>query len=1410
MGLRSVSLVVFLLVALSLCSPAYAHTTLGNLSPFAPYHDDDSDPHVPGPTVYLWPGAGLGSYSGTEGGSPPGYVDPYSVSVASQLPNAGYSPVGAILTSTADREEFGPLILAINFTNPCAFGWNGVDDTCGGGVQYMANYTGLTVYIPPEFDLSNLVTAYNPGLIQTTFAANTNDVVAVWKASQTDPWGPGWWIVSLNGDIHWWPQHDYREWYYMRINDVGAPKISGKYFFKVFLFDQFFNFVYPGMPRNLIVNGHQCAACNEGTAANPSYSLVPYSGATNATVPVENWPVLLVKGEIDPAIITGTIRYGSYNRTLYGNPINLAGRVRAVGVALDPYQPNLQATGRQVEARGYFNESAMGHFEVEGVAAGVYDLYASAAGYPEQLIASQLTILPGQSLHLDGYLNPGPVIEGRVFSKHMFGDQPWPSQPRPVYVEVYRNDDYLDDNLVLESPLNFTHQPYMAYDWDYFAANPAAPTPRPVAFPWEAGAAGWGGSYYSETFGSPSASPDYNSHPQLTCGGVMDACEKPNGVGPAQYWWVDSAGEFTNGGGSSSFIFRFGDAGIYGAPTEFDGHVPQSFASWVNGLGAGGYWVRVWVNGYVQTGVDGISTDAVQMRVSDGDWAGDVYVPIDLRVSSSLLIVAHFHDQANTMRECPIDGCDGDGAVGLARGNRFLIAELRDASGSLVGMNFTFVYANQTSALVEVNGFGMIGPDTVGVKYSYYNYEDYRDYGLPAGTYEIYLYMRGYVEDAVQSASVTLSGNPTSVSANLHRGARFNITVYSVDWERPRVQVPWEFPGAQFRLYIADTTGRTYGYVGYTAIGTPDREAEPARQPACYAESSTPPYCLTGTPQVIAPRDPLGSTIVVDSWDGYSGSEVDTPGLPPTQVQYGGGYAPLWDIAGFLITTSDYRFDQTDNFTASDALRTGTYYPYAFTYGYVQRNDFNLYATEGGTANIQMSLLEGVNLTLRILFTDEGIIAPTRFNMSMRVRVFDQNGNLVATASSKSPDTASLRTDFSSGNFFGLGRFTGANIDPATTISESYYPDPFTPSPTRGPNPQGTDKLTALAADNSADTFLWYGTWPIGVGGLPVTGWQGFDSDPARNGVSDFATFQSNSNLWGLEEWKTTIPYGTSEVRVFLAGIYDPFGDPLDDFGSAVLHTRGWKESRGEAIDSMYYGILGATEEGGYAGSWSVEVDCWNEYPAPQVGSGIAPPMANWYPPVEGLLEGDSFHLIPDPRGADYGFAGATLSANGLGPYGQKEEWSLPNSAIGREVSGVYSLTKRGYISGVVDAFNYFGGLDPVSWATLQVNSTTSNITLTQWSWDGHFEMYLPAGEYTLAVSQLGSRGNVGYNTSFSKIAVSGGESANGLLLILNRSGVPLQSGMGTMGFVIFVTAVLFTANPKKKLSLIVRKYSSE
>ena len=219
------------------------------------------------------------------------------------------------------------------------------------------------------------------------------------------------------------------EWYYVRINGVLAPSVAGRYFFKILL------------------EGGTPSICGEegtgtGTGGLPG-------GSCSQFIPTENWPVLLVKGEIDPAILTGTVRYAGYNATLYGQPIQEAGKVWAkMTMRLDPYTGQQRPDLPLVDAVGYFNgttvcptplvtvtpecpsagfiEGASGHYEVEGLAPGVYDLYASAAGFPQTLVQSGFTVLKGQSLHFDVYLQPGPVIHGNVFTKHQFGDQPWP------------------------------------------------------------------------------------------------------------------------------------------------------------------------------------------------------------------------------------------------------------------------------------------------------------------------------------------------------------------------------------------------------------------------------------------------------------------------------------------------------------------------------------------------------------------------------------------------------------------------------------------------------------------------------------------------------------------------------------------------------------------------------------------------------------------------------------------------------------------------------------------------------------------------------------------------------------------------------------------------------------------------
>ena len=68
----------------------------------------------------------------------------------------------------------------------------------------------------------------------------------------------------------------------------------------------------------------------------------------------------------------------------------------------------------------------------------------------------------------------------------------------------------------------------------------------------------------------------------------------------------------------------------------------------------------------------------------------------------------------------------------------------------------------------------------------------------------------------------------------------------------------------------------------------------------------------------------------------------------------------------------------------------------AFTYGYVQDKEYSAYAASGQVADMKINLIIGVNVTLDILFKKEHIITPTDGNMSARVRLFDDSGNLVA------------------------------------------------------------------------------------------------------------------------------------------------------------------------------------------------------------------------------------------------------------------------------------------------------------------------------------------------------------------------------------------------------------------------------
>src|SRR5208283_226638 len=109
---------------------------------------------------------------------------------------------------------------------------------------------------------------------------------------------------------------------------------AGRYFFKMYLFSYLNNVDVFGVGPTL--GGFNPA--NAYSFGCISTNLAACAENPGVWFPPQNWPVMLVKGETDPAIVTGTLRYAGYNSTLYQQPIAEAGMVSAqMTMRIDPY-----------------------------------------------------------------------------------------------------------------------------------------------------------------------------------------------------------------------------------------------------------------------------------------------------------------------------------------------------------------------------------------------------------------------------------------------------------------------------------------------------------------------------------------------------------------------------------------------------------------------------------------------------------------------------------------------------------------------------------------------------------------------------------------------------------------------------------------------------------------------------------------------------------------------------------------------------------------------------------------------------------------------------------------------------------------------------------------------------------------
>jgi hypothetical protein len=816
--------------------------------------------------------------------------------------------------------------------------------------------------------------------------------------------------------------------------------------------------------------------------------------------------------------------------------------------------------------------------------------------------------------------------------------------------------------------------------------------------------------------------------------------QDPQGVGPPQHWFVQ-------GGTTTPFHFEFGVKGEYGAPRDLDGMVPQVYATWVNGLTSGRYYARAWSFRYVQTALDGSTFQEYFFDVTPQGWAGDVTLPIDLRLSSWVNETVHYHIRSGTLLEDPID-----------TGAGFLYGYLTGFGGS------GFVYSYNVTALglrglyaagAGAGGYTLATPFISGedldpARYNADSIETGRavlqfwgtndtwggeNYGIPSDTYTAFIRTVGYLQNASASrVSLTLSGTVNAIADHLHRGGGFNITISSIDWERPTVFRPWVWGndqgglsgngvgfGSEIDLGFF-SQGRLFDYLGDTlgslpvTISTTGLFQGMGSNP-CANEKTFPIQSRTCTKM-----DGGGRSIRLDGSDGvnlaYFGREA-------ANAQVGGFTGGVY----IFLTQTVLQPIFTSGATTPSAFPTGVYDLRAFTYGYIQSGNFTVYVQEGEVVNVNMRLLIGVNVTLDILFKKESIITPSNANMSARVRLFNNKDDLVGEWMS----------------------------------SEGTY-------------------TTATGNAHAADGTTLYPFITRGISTVPGSGLYSYNF----------------------------LPGGTTLLHVLMAGLPQQpphwggvYGDPVytpfscDFVLTCYRGTYGRWEPVGQTVyPFLNTGIQGAPD---YQGGWTVEVDFVNWY---NNNTGLSP---NFYPPPPGLLMGESYHFIPgteaisgisltEDSAVSAAFLGHSLAVNHLGPYSQQRTWQISSAHNSGEASGIFEVDLNGFVAGNAFAFTWSNEFRPLSWGLVTVQPANGLGSLNYSTYDGVYQAYLRSGRYKFTFS------SPGYAPRTLTVAVSNGMTSSGYNIYLEESNIPVPE-FSTIATTTFLTLAvsLYVLGRKRK-----------
>jgi hypothetical protein len=1021
-----------------------------------------------------------------------------------------------------------------------------------------APIAAIEIYVPPEF----VFTA--PSKEESIWTDLTNDYAYIWTTgpSAYDPVAPGWTRIWLGIQEYWGdgprPASEIGSviepgTYHVRLFGLAAPAVAGLYHFKIYYWTSTLD-----SDRNdplLWTNYHSLGA--------------------------GNFPVIIVKSELNPAWVAATVR-----TELYFNPPLVSGQVVAEGTTPE---------GRSVKAQAYWgpNEFVQNVYTADlygnpgaeyltylfGLAEGTYDLTAYASGAVPKTM-DRFTVLAGQSYHSYMTVYDGPDLYATVYSKHGTGETIWhnlwqlpagTNDPyadpcdddtencprRDIMLELYNSDNQLvgfwaSDDIVLRNPISGSWRKWFGWanriGWDSAAAGQ---TPRNVIF-----------------FPSTGLDPLATSF---------------------SYRLVDNYDVLLNPRGYPS--------------TRWDGHVPWDTADYVDGVVNDAYTLEAFVTGYIMDQPDAYQRSFVVSGI-------ERTIPFDLRRTNWVEVSMHMPsgialsdyttvlltaEDANGGERASADFRALPGTSDLVCGSRLdaltaycpIVLEGKQGIfpniGAPGGRGSAGARAltekdyglNPTASTHSAGAVSLAGnPYTVKLYMA--------DMGQPWAANEVNnpeLLGTGWysVVGPDPQVSVFLCNSPQQLSFTI-RPSYLELFIRSVDFQVPAHERPWTFPGSEIWIAFMDETGEVVDYLDPTLYGLIQD-----------AGTTMPGFDIEGVDYLT----PEGVQV------GYGVSPYDfdssVPACPPEvkndltqtcagrhsllKVRYAGSD---WTSLNSWGSYGLYRALYNGGLRPTRLL-PGQYTMGVQTHGYVLRRSFPVQVPLAGGADIPVDLIQGAQVRVIASFKHEAIL--THFTGFVRVEVLNENDELVGASVYGQAEPNTFTTNVNGGAYLpvlewnlpamrgwleqgpgpaqaaGFGEpydvFPSASRGQRAMFSNLYYNVPECPDEL---NPAcqvwaSWDYLTPINAAEFLDTdtvvvdsygFYWYhgdpartwaGGWPT-TNGLsnsgPQVGYPGFAWDSGIRGSDDLPNWSGSGG-------------GKYHIKIYAF-----------DYGAQRMYAMGW------------------------------------------------------------------------------------------------------------------------------------------------------------------------------------------------------------------------------------------------------------